>query len=78
MRLVVVETFEGLCVVARGVCGVCGWAGLDQWDVNLVAIDEHTFEHDDAPICECPRCGLREVRVDLESRIELPDAGGGD
>lgn len=62
--LAVVQTFSGPEALARGTCQVCGWTGLQTWDVGLVRVDDG-YELDDEPICHCPSCGLQEVQVAL-------------
>lgn len=76
--LAIVETFEGAGVIANGTCGVCGWRGLDVWDIGLRLVRDDRgailrAEHDEEPLCVCPRCGLREAVPDLGQ----DDQGGG-
>lgn len=66
MRLVVVETWEGPCAVGSGTCRVCGWSGVDAFNVGLVRGEldgDWTFDGD--TLAQCPRCELHEVDVDL-------------
>lgn len=60
--VVVVNTFEGPCAVARGVCRVCGWSGVDAFDVGLRRVGaDWEWDQDAEPAC--PRCGLHEVHL---------------
>jgi hypothetical protein len=75
MRLVVVDTWEGPCAVGHGECRVCGWSGLDAFDVGLVPSGDDVYELDEAPEAVCPACGLREVEVDLTGGSSAPASG---
>ena len=68
--LVVVETWEGLCVVGFGTCAVCGWTGWDAFDIGLEPIGDGAYRFDEYPEAVCPSCGVRECAVDL--RAERP------
>lgn len=61
--LAIIETYEGPCLIGRGRCGVCGWEGVDAFDVGLEALGggEWAYDRDAAPAC--PRCTLHEVAV---------------
>ncbi|GMV26907.1 MAG: hypothetical protein AMXMBFR58_29380 [Phycisphaerae bacterium] len=74
--LVVVETWEGLEVVAPGTCGACQWHGWSQWDVGLVKVGEREYDHEESPECVCPNCGLREVAVDLHAEFPAREMAG--
>ena len=63
MRIVVIDTYEGPRLVARGRCGCCGFDGWDQFDVGLTPKPggepgEFDFDPESAA---CPKCGVHEV-----------------